>query len=103
MHVARWTRIGMLISGAWIVGATTCLAYADIRAGRFLRNSAFEVCDYVNYHVRHYASCWRDLMKVAAFVDHPWANVAVISLAPILLVWLGAHVTLRLWRWVHSF
>jgi hypothetical protein len=76
--------------------------YADIRAGTFVRNSAFEVCDYVNYHLRDYASCWRDLMQVAAFLDHAWTSVAAIVVAPVVLAWLGWHITPRIWQWVRS-
>jgi hypothetical protein len=102
MRIARCTRVGMLLSGAWGVGVATSLVYADLRAGSFLRNSAFEVCDYVNYHLHDYGSCWRHLMKVADVVDHSWVGLAVLSLAPVLFAWLGGYVTLGLCRRLQS-
>ena len=103
MNVARHTQIAMIIvSGVWIVGVLTSLAFADIRVARFLRYSAFEVCDYINYHVCRCGDCWRDLMNVAWFVDHPLINAALISLAPVALIWLAACSTVKLWRWVRS-
>ena len=90
------------ISGVWIVGVLSSLAFADIRIARFLRYSAFEVCDYINHYLCRCGDCWRDLMKVATFVDHPLTNAALISLAPIPLMWFAACSALKLWRWIHS-
>jgi hypothetical protein len=102
MDIARRTQIAMIVvSGAWIVGVLTSLAFADIRVARFLRYAAFETCDYINYHVWRCDDCWRDLMNVAWFVDHPLINAALISLAPVALIW-SAAATLKLRRWVHS-
>jgi hypothetical protein len=95
MRIARWARIGMAISAAWIGCALTALTYADIRVARFLRYAAFEVCDYVNHYVCHCGNCWRDVMNVAAFVDQPLMNLALIALAPIVFAWLCAYAALR--------
>lgn len=102
MRMTRSMVIGAVVSGAWIVAAATSVSYANIRAGALLRNSAFEVCDFVGYHLRDYPSCWRDLMKMAAVLDHPWANQAAISLGPVLLAWSGMLVSLRLMRWFRA-
>jgi hypothetical protein len=103
MDIARRAQFAMIVvSGIWIVGALSSLAFADIRVARFLRYSAFEVCDYVNYHVCRCGDCWRDLMNVATFVDHPLTNAALITLAPVTLLWSVAYSTLKLWRWVCS-
>ena len=103
MDVARRTQIAMIVvSGAWIVGVLASLAFADIRVARFIRYAAFEVCDYINYRMWRCGDCWRDLMNVAWFVDYPLVNAALISLAPVALIWSAACSTLRLWRWVRS-
>jgi hypothetical protein len=101
MDIARRAQVAMIvISGAWIVGALSSLAFADIRVARFLRYSAFEVCDYINYHVCRCGDCWGDLMNVATLVDHPLTNAALITLAPLALLWSATYSTLKLWRWV---
>ena len=103
MHIAGSVRIGMIVASCiWIVGVLISLAFADIRVARFLRYSAFEVCDYINYHVCRCGDCWRDLMSVAALVDHPLINAALISLIPVALMWLAACSTLKLWQWLNS-
>ena len=79
-----------------MAGAIIGQAYGDVRIARFLRYSAFEVCDYINYHLCHCGNCWQNLMKVAAFVDQPLINFALIALAPIALGWLCAYVALRI-------
>jgi hypothetical protein len=99
MHISGRGSIGLIVSAAWITGTVIWLTFADMRIARFLRYSAFEVCDYINYHMCHCGNCWRDLIKAAEFVDHPLINLALISLMPIVLVWLGASVTLRVWHW----
>lgn len=85
-----------------MVGAAIFLRYADIRAAKFLRNSAFEICDYVNHHLGHYGNCWHDVMNVAAYVDDGWTDIAMVSLAPILFGWLVIFITMSLWQWLHS-
>ena len=98
MRIDRWACVRMLLSGAWIVAATIGLAFADLRIARFLRYSAFEVCDYINYHVCHCGNCWRDLMVVAAFVDRPVINFALIALAPVGFAWICACVAARAYQ-----
>jgi hypothetical protein len=101
MDIARRAQFAIIaVSGVWIVGALSSLAFADIRIARFLRYSAFEVCDYINYHVCRCGNCWRDLMNVATFVDHPLTNAALITLAPVALLSSAAYLTLKLLRWV---
>jgi hypothetical protein len=103
MDIARRAQFAMIVvSGVWIVGALSSLAFLDIRVARFLRYSAFEVCDYMNYHVCRCGDCWRDLMNVATFVDHPLTNAALIALAPVMLLWSAAYSILTLWRRVCS-
>ena len=96
MGMPGWARFGMLASGAWLVGAIIGQAYGDVRIARFLRYSAFEVCDYINYHLCHCGNCWQNLMNVAAFVDHPFINLALIAAAPIVLAWSCAYAALRI-------
>jgi hypothetical protein len=88
-------------SAAWIAGAALYVTYADIRLAEFLRNSAFEVCDYVSYRLQ-YGNCWHDLMKAAAFLDRPWANLALVALAPLPMIWLTARVVPKFWRSRHG-
>jgi hypothetical protein len=90
MEIALTTRIGIGLSVVWMLGATIGLTVADVRVARFLRYSAFEMCDYVNYHLCHCNNCWRDVMAVARFVDQPVINFALIALVPIVLAWLAA-------------
>jgi hypothetical protein len=100
VHAMRWA--GVVLSAAWIAGTAAYLTHADVRAGTFIRNSAFEVCDYVGYRLGDYADCWRDLMKVAGLIDDPWTSLALISLAPVLLAWSIQRVTGRVWQWLRS-
>src|SRR5215470_13162211 len=103
MDVVRRAQLAMIVvSGVWIVGALSSLVFADIRVARFLRYSAFEVCDYINYHVCHCGNCWRDLMKAADIVDHPLINLALISLVPTPFLWLGTCATIEVLRWRRS-
>lgn len=95
MRNALWKRLGLLLSGGWIIVASIVLTSADLRIARFLRYSAFEVCDYVNYYLCHCGNCWRDLMAVAAFVDRPLVNFALIALTPVLLAWICTIVAVR--------
>jgi hypothetical protein len=74
-----------------MLGATIGLTFADLRVARFLRYSAFEVCDYINYHLCHCGNCWRGVMAVATFVDQPVINFALIALVPVVLARLAAH------------
>ena len=98
MRIDRWARLSMLLSGAWIVAATIGLTFADLRIARFLRYSAFEVCDYINYHLCHCGNCWRDLMVVAAFVDRPVINFALIALAPVIFARVCACFAARAYQ-----
>jgi hypothetical protein len=98
MHIARWVRIGLAISSAWIVGALVADAYGDIRVARLLRYAAFEVCDYINHYVCHCGNCWQRLMNFASFVDEPVMNLALVALGPIVLAWLCAWLSRRLAR-----
>jgi hypothetical protein len=41
-------------------------------------------------------------MKAAEFVDHPLINLALIVVAPVVLVWSLARVTVGISRWVRS-
>jgi hypothetical protein len=102
MHIAGWRSIGLIVSAAWIVGTLIGLAITDIRIAKLLRYSAFEVCDYVNYHLCYCGNCWRNLMKAAEFVDYPVVNFVLISLTPVVLAWLGVSLTLKVWQWVRS-
>ena len=103
MDVVRRAQLAMIVvSGVWIVGALSSLVFADIRVARFLRYSAFEVCDYINYHICRCGDCWRDLMNMATFVDHPLTNAALITLVPVALLWFVAYSIQNLWRWVRT-
>ena len=99
MRIGGRARIGLIVSAAWVVGMVTSVTLADIRVARFLRYSAFEVCDYINYRLCHCGNCWRIVMNFASFVDHPLINLALIVVAPIVLAWSLARVTLGLSRW----
>ena len=101
MQIAGRRSIGLIVSAAWIVG-TVILVFADIRVAKLLRYSAFEVCDYINYHFCYCGNCWRNLMKAAEFVDYPVVNFVLLSLTPIVLVWLGVSLTLKVWQRVRS-
>ncbi|MBI4273070.1 MAG: hypothetical protein HY659_00020 [Rhizobiales bacterium] len=98
MRLERLKLVGIAIAAGWIAGAILYLQHADIRAAKFLRNSSFEICDYVNYHLALYSGCWHDLMKIAASLDNAFANLAILSLAPVLLLWLAATIAQKLWR-----
>jgi len=100
MQIALVTRIAVLVSVGWIVAATIGRTFADLRVARFLRYSAFEVCDYVNYHLCHCGNCWRDLMAVAAFVDRPAIDFLIIALIPVAVAWAGAYAAVRAYRLV---
>jgi len=41
-------------------------------------------------------------MKAAEFVDYPVVNFVLLSLTPIVLVWLGVSLTLKVWQRVRS-
>jgi hypothetical protein len=83
MLIGGRERIGLIASAAWMVGMVILVTFADIRVARFLRYSAFEVCDYINYRLCHCANCWRNVMNFASFVDHPLINLALIVVAPL--------------------
>ncbi len=102
MRPGRWKLAGLAASAGWIVGAAIYLQYTDIRAAKFLRNAAFEICDYVSHRLIAYANCWADLTKIAASLDNVWASLALLSLAPVLFVWLVAYMVQKLWQWARA-
>jgi hypothetical protein len=81
--------VAVVLAAAWLALAAPLALVADLRAAKFLRNGAFEICDYVTSRVPAYAGCWHDLMRLAAALDNPWANLALVALAPLLLAWLA--------------
>jgi hypothetical protein len=98
MRPGRCKLVGFAVGVGWIVGATTFVRHADIRVARFLKDSTFEVCDYVSHRLVAYAECWRDLMTLASYLDNVWADLALLALAPVLLLWLAALVARKIWR-----
>jgi hypothetical protein len=102
MRTSAPKRIGVVLSLAWLIGATAWQLYAGFRISRTLTNGAFEICDYVNYRLMEYNDCWQDLTRAAAFLDGSWSNLALISLAPILFGWLAAYIALVVWRSVRA-
>jgi hypothetical protein len=91
-------RFGVGLTVVWIVSTIIALTIADFRVARFLRYSAFEVCDYVNYHVCYCGNCWRGMMNAATVVDGPVINFTLIVVVPIGLAWLCAYVATKMLR-----
>ena len=89
MSRGRWKLAALAAGVGWFVAVAAYVRYADIRAAKLLKDSAFEVCDYVGHRLVGYADCWRDLMTLASYLDNDWADVALLALAPALLLWLA--------------
>lgn len=102
MRVARWVRIGMGMSAAWIAGVAIAVVYADARIARLLRYAAFEVCNYVNRHLSLWENCWRELMDFASFVDQPVINIGLIAIVPIAMAWACVCAAVVIYRAVGS-
>ncbi len=90
MSRRRWNLVGLAVGVGWFVVVAAHIRYADIRAAKLLKDSAFEVCDYVSHRLVDYADCWRDLTTLASNLDNAWANFTLLALAPALLLWLAA-------------
>jgi hypothetical protein len=103
MRPRRATIFALAVSAAWIAGAAIAVRYADLRAAKFLRNGAFEVCDYVGYRLFAWPDCWRDLMAAASALDTVFADLALLALAPVVLAWLAALCVRTLRRWARGF
>ena len=96
MRPGRCKLAGLAVSAGWIVGAALLVRAADFRAAKFLWNSAFEVCDYVERRLFAYADCWRDLMALASALDSVWADLVLFALVPVALLWLAAWAARQL-------
>jgi len=94
MNRGRRNLVGLGVGVGWFVVVTAYIRYADIRAAKSLKDSAFEVCDYVSYRLVEYPDCWRDLITLASYLDNAWVNLVLFALAPALLLWLAAVVAL---------
>ncbi|MGQ0677056.1 MAG: hypothetical protein ACT4N4_13350 [Rhodospirillales bacterium] len=92
MNGARWKFLFLAAGVGWFAATAAYVRYAEFRAAKLLKDSAFEVCDYVGHRLVGYADCWRDLMTVASYLDNDWANLALLALAPALSLWLAAAV-----------
>jgi hypothetical protein len=98
MCVKRWVRVATAVSALWIAASTIALMCIDLRIARLLRYAAFEACDYINHYLCRCANCWHDVMAMATFADHTWANFALIAFAPIVLLWVCAAAVLGVGR-----
>ena len=98
MRLERWSGIAVGLSAAWIVGSALALWATGFRVAGFLRNSAFEVCDYAIHHFGTSADCWRSMMRTADLLDGRLADIGVVALAPVLLGWLAVGAALGLRR-----
>ena len=105
MRLNGWQRIGIVASVVWTIGAPIYLDYsAEQKAWEWFRAS-YELCrnnpGNDPNRCREQASRQYDLVpRYRLFTDG--ANVALVSLVPIVLGWLLAYALVYLVRWIRA-
>jgi hypothetical protein len=98
MGIKGWTRIGIVLSVIWIVGAGFHARGLQVEIATDLAGYARDDC----YAKKRSSNDCREAWD-RAFVAHlgdGWDRVAVSAFAPVVLGWLGFCIVLVAGRWV---
>src|SRR5262249_164977 len=101
MRLNDWQRIGIAASIIWAIGAPTYLdsVAREEASAAFLRS--YKTCPDVPPICSEQDSRQRDIVPRYRFLRDR-ANVAVVSLVPIVLGWLLAYAIVGLGRWIRA-
>jgi len=101
MRLNDWQRIGIAASIIWAIGAPMYLdsAAREEASAAFLRY--YKACRDVPSICSEQASRQRDIVPRYRLLTDK-ANVAVVSLVPIVLGWLLAYALVYLGRWIRA-
>src|SRR5580765_8076063 len=106
MHLNGWVRIGLIVSGAWILAGGVWGYNIVINDAHDVMITTSRICNYrPNGMPPRYSpeECTeRALAAQREAVQSHWAAAAIVAFVPILFEWLSAWGLVGLLRWVRA-
>lgn len=107
MAIGGWTRLGIVGSVLWALGAGWHENQEIIGHHRYFYNASYETCTILKDAGRDPEFKNKDCFDHAwsnssVFLKDRWANVAFMALAPIPIGWLFIYGCVRLFRWIRA-
>jgi hypothetical protein len=98
-RLGGWTRIGIVVSVLWVLGAGVAMRINDVRHADSVFEHAYHICmvsasqwNSTPFFWACHQEAWA-AYKVA--IAHSWGKVAIVAFGPLPLLWLIA-----IYRWV---
>jgi hypothetical protein len=103
VHLGGWQRTGIVASVLWVIVAGVAARDADLRRASNWYDLSYRTCTRNEPARSNYdfSDCERKATQTYdVFLEHSWADAALIAFGPIPLFWLLAYLVVGIWRWV---
>ena len=99
MKLIGWHRIGLVLSVLWALGASISIRNDQIQRADSLYRDQYHTCSLSSPNSLTFCDETVSL-EAAMHATANWMDVATFSLAPILLAWCLALVSVKTFKWI---
>lgn len=101
MNLNGWYRIGVVLSVLWALGTSISIRNDQIQRADALYKDQYHTCSLSSPTNLNYCDETVSL-QAATHATANWMDVAFYSLAPILLAWCLALVSVKTFKWIKT-
>ncbi len=103
MKLGGWTRLGIVASVIWAIGAGVFIRTGDLDAAARIRSVHLRLCISDQYlkHDFNQPACERKAAdNYNLYLEHSWARTTAAAFMPVALTWFVVWLIVVVTRWV---